>query len=205
MLSRAVFMPARAVPCLLRQGHSQSGEVPARNERGAQAAGPTTREWRRRHSHHRSTGLSFDRASQRYEEKCVKKVARTPWRKMHLAIDPDMKIHAIEITGTDVSDSEGLDRILPTELLIDQVIADGAYYSIERGEALNDRGIVAVIRRPRTLLCMAVKTRKLRDQTVQYILDKGSIYAFHKNTATDCAHWLKRRSRASSDVSAQNC
>ncbi|MFM0069275.1 hypothetical protein, partial [Paraburkholderia aspalathi] len=33
---------------------------------------------------------------------------RTPWRKMHLAIDPDMNIHAIEITGTDVSDSEGM-------------------------------------------------------------------------------------------------
>jgi len=55
-----------------------------------------------------STGLSFDRASQWYEEKYGKKAARTPWRKMHLAIDPDMNIHAIEITGTDVSDSEGM-------------------------------------------------------------------------------------------------
>jgi hypothetical protein len=44
-----------------------------------------------------STGLSFDRASQRYEEKYGKKAARKPWRKMHLAIDPGMNIYAIEI------------------------------------------------------------------------------------------------------------
>jgi Transposase DDE domain len=50
-----------------------------------------------------STGLNFDGASQWYEEKYGKKAARTPWRKMHLAIDPDMNIHAIEITGTDVA------------------------------------------------------------------------------------------------------
>jgi hypothetical protein len=72
---------------------------------------------------------------------------------MHLAIDPDMNIHAIEITGTDVSDSEGMDRILPTDLPIDRVIADGAYYGIERGEALNDRGIVAVIPPPSHRRC----------------------------------------------------
>jgi Transposase DDE domain len=76
-----------------------------------------------------STGSGFDRASQWYEEKYGKKATRTPWRKMHLAIDPDMNIHAIEITGTDVSDSEGMDRVLPTDLPIDRVIADGAYYS----------------------------------------------------------------------------
>ena len=127
-----------------------------------------------------STGLRFDRASQWYEEKYGKKAARTPWRKMHLAIDPDMNIHAIEITGTDVSDSEGMDRILPTDLPIDRVIADGAYYSIERGEALNDRGIVAVIPPPSHAVVHGDENTKLHDQTVQYILDKGSIYAFHK-------------------------
>jgi hypothetical protein len=71
-------------------------------------------------------------------------VTRTPWRKMHLAIDPDLNIHAIEITGTDVSDSEGMDRILPMDLPIEWGIADGAYYRIERGEALSDRGILFI-------------------------------------------------------------
>jgi hypothetical protein len=55
---------------------------------------------------------------------------------MHSAIGPDMNIHAIEITQTDMSDSEGMDRILPTDISIDRVIADGACCSIERAEAL---------------------------------------------------------------------
>ena len=82
--------------------------------------------------------------------------------------------------GTDVSDSEGMDRILPTNLPIDRVIADGAYYSIARGEALSDRGIVAVIPPPSHAVVHGDENTKLHDQTVQYILDKGSIYAFQK-------------------------
>jgi len=95
-------------------------------------------------------------------------------------IDPDMNIHAIEITGTDVSDSEGMDRILPTDLPIDRVIADGAYYSVERGEALGDRGIAAVIPPPSHAVAHGDENTKLHDQTAQYIKGKGSIYAFHK-------------------------
>jgi hypothetical protein len=76
-----------------------------------------------------STGLSFARAGQWYEEKYGKKADRTPWRKMHLSIDADMNIHAIRITTTEVSDSEGMDAILPADLPVDRVIADGAYYS----------------------------------------------------------------------------
>lgn len=47
-----------------------------------------------------STGLSFGRASEWYEQKYGHKATRTPWRKMHLAIDPDMSVHAISITTT---------------------------------------------------------------------------------------------------------
>jgi len=99
---------------------------------------------------------------------------------MHLAIDPDMNIHAIEITGSDVSDSEGMDRILPTDLPVDRVIADGAYYRIERAEALSDRGIVAVIPPPSYAVVHGDENTKLHDQTVRYIKDKGSVYAFHQ-------------------------
>jgi hypothetical protein len=73
-----------------------------------------------------------------------------------------------------------MDRILPTDLPIDRVIADGAYYSIERGEALSDRAIVAVVPPPSHAVVHGDENTELHDQTVQYILDKGRIYAFHK-------------------------
>ena len=91
-----------------------------------------------------------------------------------------MNVHAIEITGTDVSDSEGMDRILPTDIPIDRVIADGAYYSIERAEALNGRGIAAVIPPPSRAVVHGHENTGLHDRTVQCIKDKGSVYAFHK-------------------------
>src|SRR6202521_3031503 len=84
-----------------------------------------------------ATGLSFGRASQWYEQKYGHPATRTPWRKMHLGIDADMNIHAIRITTTEVSDSEGMDAVLPANLPVDKVIADGAYYSIERTEAFS--------------------------------------------------------------------
>ncbi|WP_199731123.1 hypothetical protein [Paraburkholderia sp. RAU2J] len=64
---------------------------------------------------------------------------------MHLSIDADIDVHAIVITGTDVSDIEGMDRVLPADIPADRVIADGAYYSIERGEALSRSGVLPVI------------------------------------------------------------
>lgn len=60
---------------------------------------------------------------------------------MHLSIDPDMNIHEIAITDTEVSDSEGMALVMPSDVPIDKVIADGAYYSIERGEAMIAAGI----------------------------------------------------------------
>ena len=95
-----------------------------------------------------STGLKFSCAGQWYEKTYGKKADRTPWRKMHLCIDAQMNIHAIRITTTEVSDSEAMDTMLPTDLPVDQVIADGAYYSIERGEALSQAGITPVIPPP---------------------------------------------------------
>jgi hypothetical protein len=70
-----------------------------------------------------ATGLSFGRASQWYEQKYSHPATRTPWRKMHLGIDADMNIHAIRITTTEVSDSGGMDAMLPENLPVDKVIA----------------------------------------------------------------------------------
>jgi hypothetical protein len=67
---------------------------------------------------------------------------------MHLGIDSDMNVHAIRITTTEVSDSEGMDTLLPAGLPMDQVIADGAYYSIERTETFSRAGVTPVIPPP---------------------------------------------------------
>ena len=126
-----------------------------------------------------STGLSFGRASQWYEEKYGRKATQTPWRKLHLAIDPEMNVHAINITTTQVSDSEGLDHMLTADLPMERLIADGAYYSIERGEALLNKGVVPVIPPPSHAVVHGKENTRWHDQQVQYIQDK-SIYAFHK-------------------------
>lgn len=126
-----------------------------------------------------STGLSFRRAGQWYEEKYGKKADRTPWRKMHLGIDTDMNIHAIRITTTEVSDSEAMDTMLPTDVPVERVIADGAYYSIARGEALSQAGITPVIPPPAHAVVHGNEDTGWHDTLVNYIKEKG-IYAFHK-------------------------
>lgn len=126
-----------------------------------------------------STGLSFGRASQWYEEKYGRKAARAPWRKMHLSIDADMNVHAIRMTTTEVSDSEAMDSVLPVDVPLERVIADGAYYSIERTEALSRAGVTPVIPPPAHAVVHDNERTGWHDQIVKYIEDKG-IYAFHK-------------------------
>lgn len=126
-----------------------------------------------------STGLNFARASHWHEEKYGQKAARTPWRKMHLAIDADLNVHAIRITTDDVSDSEGMDRLLSDARPVDRVIADGAYYSIERTEALSQAGITPVIPPPAHAVVHGKADTRWHDQIVGYIKEKG-IYAFQK-------------------------
>ena len=126
-----------------------------------------------------STGLSFGRASEWYEQKYGRKATQTPWRKMHLSIDPDMNVHAIRITTTEVSDSEAMDALLPAKVPLDRVIADGAYYSIERTEALSGAGVTPVIPPPAHCVVHGKEHTRWHDQLVNYIEDKG-VYAFHK-------------------------
>ena len=126
-----------------------------------------------------STGLSFGRASEWYEQKYGHKATRTPWRKMHLSIDADMNIQGIRITTTEVSDSEAMDAVLPADVPLDRVIADGAYYSIERTETLSRAGVLPVIAPPAHAVVHGSKDTRWHDGIVKYIEDKG-IYAFHK-------------------------
>ena len=126
-----------------------------------------------------STGLSFGRASEWYEQKYGRKATQTPWRKMHLSIDADMNVHAIRITTTEVSDSEVIDAVLPADVPLERVIADGAYYSIERTEALSGAGVTPVIPPPAHAVVHGNDLTRWHDQIVKYIEDEG-IYAFHK-------------------------
>jgi hypothetical protein len=126
-----------------------------------------------------STGLSFGRASQWYEQKYGQQPTYTPWRKMHLGIDADMNIHAIRITTTEVSDSEGMDAVLLVDVPVDRVIADGAYYSIERTGTLSRAGVTPVIPPPAHAVVREREPTRWHDQIVKYIQDNG-IYAFHK-------------------------
>jgi hypothetical protein len=51
-----------------------------------------------------SSGMKFGRASKWHRQKYGRDAGRTPWRKMHLSIDPEMNMHGIAITGDHVSD-----------------------------------------------------------------------------------------------------
>ncbi|MDH6153285.1 MULTISPECIES: transposase [Paraburkholderia] len=148
--------------------------------------------------------MSFGRASEWYKQKYGKKAAKTPRRKMHLSIDVDMNVHAIAITGTDVSDSEGMERVLPADLPVDCLIADGAYYSIERAEELSRSGVLPIIPPPSHAVVHGEEQTRWHDKIVSYIREKG-IYAFTRNTAMGSARWLKRRSPGSSVASARPC
>jgi len=96
---------------------------------------------------------------------------------MHLSIDADMNVHAISITTTEVSDSEGMDAVLPADRPVDRVIADGAYYSVERTEALSRAGVTPVIPPLAHAIVYGGEDTRWHDQIVKYIQDKG-IYAF---------------------------
>jgi hypothetical protein len=98
---------------------------------------------------------------------------------MHMSIDADMNVHAIRITTTDMSDTEGMDAFLPADLLVDRVIADGAYYSIERTEALSRAVVTPVIPPPVHAIVHGNDQTGWHDQIVKYIDEKG-FYAFHK-------------------------
>ncbi len=75
-----------------------------------------------------STGLRFNTASNWYETKYNKVCKNKPWQKMHISIDPAMNIHDVEITDCYTADIEMLESLIPENISVDRVIADGAYY-----------------------------------------------------------------------------
>ena len=72
-----------------------------------------------------------------------------------------------------------MDAVLPADLPVDGVIADGAYYSIERTEALARACVTPVIPPPAHAVVHGNDQTRWHDQIVKHIDEKG-IYAFHK-------------------------
>lgn len=129
-----------------------------------------------------STGLRFGKASHWYETKYDKPCDQKPWRKMHLSIDPDMNVHEVGITQADHSDHDMMDDLIPPEVadLVNKIIADGGYYSKDRVEDLYLQGIIPVIPPPPQARVQGKNRTSWHDQIVQYIQDKGTIYAFYE-------------------------
>jgi hypothetical protein len=129
-----------------------------------------------------STGLRFGKASHWYETKYGKPCDQTPWRKLHLSIDPQMNVHDIEITEAEVADKETMDNLIPDEIamLLDKVIADRGYYSKKAVEALYNKGVIPAIPPPSNATVQGKANSWWHDKIVQYIKDKGTVYAFYK-------------------------
>jgi hypothetical protein len=129
-----------------------------------------------------STGLGFGKASHWYQTKYGKPCNQTPWRKMHLSMDPQMNIHGIDITETEIADIDKMEALIPDEIanFLEKVVADGGYYSKEIVEKFYNQGITPSIPPPSHAVVQGKANTKWHDKIVQYIKEKGTVYAFHK-------------------------
>jgi len=127
-----------------------------------------------------STGMRFGKASHWYEEKYGKPCDNTPWRKLHLGIDPGMNMHSVEVTDYASSDIGMMDDLLNVEVPVSKVISDGAYYSKIGVQKLYDKGIIPVIPPPPHSIVHGDPETEWHDKIVKYIQEKETVYAFHK-------------------------
>ena len=127
-----------------------------------------------------STGLRFGRSSFWYESKYGKPCKKMPWSKMHLSMDPEMNIHAVEITDNTTADIKELDNLIPDNLEVYKLIADGGYSSIKGVERLFSKGAIPVIPPPCNAVIHNNDNTTWHDKIVSYIKVKKSVYAFHK-------------------------
>ncbi len=127
-----------------------------------------------------STGLRFGKASHWYETKYNKSCNNRPWKKLHISMDTSMNIHESIVTDYNIADIEVTSELIPDDLNINSFIADGGYYDIDKVEQLYQAGIIPVIPPPSHAVVDLQKPKSWHSQIVQYIKDKGSVYAFHK-------------------------
>jgi Transposase DDE domain len=115
-----------------------------------------------------STGLAFGKASNWYETKYNKPCTNRPWKKMHISMDLDTDMHALEITDYDISDIEVLKRLIPDNIAVDKLLADGGYYSIEGLEELHTKGITPVIPPPKHAIIHNKDIFKIKAQSMPF-------------------------------------
>jgi hypothetical protein len=127
-----------------------------------------------------STGLRFGKASHWYETKYNKSCNNRPWKKLHISMDTAMNIHEAIITNNDIADIEVVDELIPDNLNVSSFIADGGYYSSQKVEQLYQAGITPVIPPPSNAVGDLKNPTSWHNKIVQYIKEKGTIYAFHK-------------------------
>ena len=108
-----------------------------------------------------------------------------PWRKLHIAMDEDMNILGLRITEDNVSDASEISDIMPDNVNIAKIIADGGYYEKELLENLYKLGITPVIPPPLHAVVQGNSNTTWHDTVVNYIREKG-IYAFHKKYGYGC-------------------
>ena len=92
-----------------------------------------------------------------------------------------MENYAIELTEQDVDDREMMDLLIPEYVVAGKLIADGGYYSAEKSQELFEKGITPVIPPPaNSVVHNPGEMSSWHDKTVNYIKEKGTVYAFHK-------------------------
>jgi hypothetical protein len=90
-----------------------------------------------------------------------------------------MEIEAAEVTENIVGDTEVYEDLIPNDINVEKFIADGGYYSIDILNELHDMGIIPVIPPPAHAVTHGEKGTEHHDKIVQYIEDKGTVYAFY--------------------------
>ena len=127
-----------------------------------------------------STGLSFEKAKDWHKKEHDEWPDQRPWRKLHLSMNEGMEVYEVELTENTTGDKDVMDNLIPP-LPINKLIADGGYYDADRAQELFLKGIIPVIPPP-----SHARQRKdeekysWHNQTVKYIEEKGTVYAFHK-------------------------
>lgn len=127
-----------------------------------------------------STGMKFDKAGDWYEEKYGKRSKKRPWRKIHISINSNnMEIEVIKTTENNVGDTEVCEDLIPNNINVEKLIADGGYYSIELLEKLCAQDILPVIPPPCHAVVHGEEWSEWHDKIVQYIKDKKTVYAYY--------------------------
>ena len=129
-----------------------------------------------------STGLRFGKARYWYQTNYGKPCKQIPWRKLYMSMYPQMNVHGVEITNTEVADIEMMEALIPDEIamLLKKVVSDGGYYSKEVVEELSNKGIIPAIPPPSHDVVQGKANTQWHNKIVQYIKEKGTVYAFDK-------------------------